>query len=274
MKAEYTIYDPDEGMKPKVRMLTYAELVQLLDQKNDEIEKWKKVAESRSVLTDTPGPDNPHAQHDPQVPQGVDSAIGALSDRIDGNHERLNLANKELGTVRTEYAGLKCDIKGQNEKMNSLIAENTKAVGLLNELMDDLAQVKGRTEEAHKRIDAALWDQKSIVQKDINDSVEERLVSVYKTVDGIQKRLDGVEPAEPFQSVQEAAEEPVEEAPKTNGKARGERSGSAKLTERKVRGIRSNHAKGVTMAHLGRKYNVSPAAIKSIVTGKTWKHVK
>lgn len=52
---------------------------------------------------------------------------------------------------------------------------------------------------------------------------------------------------------------------------RGERCGSAKLTERQVRAIRSVH--GVPQARLAREHGVSQAQISQIRTGKRWGHL-
>jgi hypothetical protein len=52
--------------------------------------------------------------------------------------------------------------------------------------------------------------------------------------------------------------------------ARGERSGSARLTEADVREIR---ASSLTQRELGRRYGVSQVAICKIRTRRTWAHV-
>lgn len=55
---------------------------------------------------------------------------------------------------------------------------------------------------------------------------------------------------------------------------RGERQGSAKLTEEKVRAIRAEYATGrIIYDILGPKYGVSRAVACSVVTRRTWKHV-
>jgi len=55
---------------------------------------------------------------------------------------------------------------------------------------------------------------------------------------------------------------------------RGEQTGSAKLTERQVRAIRTAHAAGaISMAALGRAYGVSGYTIRDIVLRITWQHV-
>ncbi len=54
----------------------------------------------------------------------------------------------------------------------------------------------------------------------------------------------------------------------------GERSGSAKLTEEKVREIRDRYAAGETDQHnLANEYGVGHANISAIVLRKTWKHI-
>lgn len=57
--------------------------------------------------------------------------------------------------------------------------------------------------------------------------------------------------------------------------ARGERSGSAKLTAEHVQAIRARYAAGDgTMASLAREYGVGSPSISNIVTGKTWEHLE
>lgn len=59
------------------------------------------------------------------------------------------------------------------------------------------------------------------------------------------------------------------------GVARGERQGSAKMTEAKVRAIRARYARGdVTHAELAAKHSVTPAAISHIVNRRNWRHVE
>lgn len=63
---------------------------------------------------------------------------------------------------------------------------------------------------------------------------------------------------------------------------RGRVAAPAKLTEASVRSIRRaaakdvsrGVAKGVTTASLARRFGVSQSAIKEIVLGWTWRHVK
>lgn len=52
--------------------------------------------------------------------------------------------------------------------------------------------------------------------------------------------------------------------------ARGERVGSAKLTERSVRAILTSTEMGLVLA---KRYHVHKATISDIRTGKTWKHI-
>jgi len=55
--------------------------------------------------------------------------------------------------------------------------------------------------------------------------------------------------------------------------ARGERHGSAKLTEQDARDIRAEYAAGgVTMKQLGTQFGVSKSAVYLIVHGKKWAH--
>lgn len=56
--------------------------------------------------------------------------------------------------------------------------------------------------------------------------------------------------------------------------ARGERCGTAKLTESDIRTIRRLHAEGIGYVRLARQFGVHKTNIASIVTGKTWRHVK
>lgn len=56
-------------------------------------------------------------------------------------------------------------------------------------------------------------------------------------------------------------------------RARGERNGSAKLTEDKVREIRRRCACGVSIRTLAKEYGVSPSVISNVFTRKTWGHV-
>lgn len=54
----------------------------------------------------------------------------------------------------------------------------------------------------------------------------------------------------------------------------GERHGNAKLTDDAVRDIRAQYTgKYGELAMLGRKYNVSPVAIRRVAVGKGWTHV-
>lgn len=53
----------------------------------------------------------------------------------------------------------------------------------------------------------------------------------------------------------------------------GEKCGSAKLTEKVVREIRSRYAGGETQTSLERVYNIDQTTISKIVLGKLWVHV-
>lgn len=55
--------------------------------------------------------------------------------------------------------------------------------------------------------------------------------------------------------------------------ARGERHGSAKLTETQAREILEQDAAGVTVAALASRYGVTPKTVLSIVTGRSWSHI-
>lgn len=55
---------------------------------------------------------------------------------------------------------------------------------------------------------------------------------------------------------------------------RGEHSHVAKLTDDKVRRIRSLIAKGYTQRYVASKFSVTSGTIRAIITGKTWAHVK
>lgn len=56
--------------------------------------------------------------------------------------------------------------------------------------------------------------------------------------------------------------------------ARGERTGSAKLTEENVREIRTLGSQGWSQRELGARFGVSGVAAGQILRGKTWKHVR
>ncbi len=55
---------------------------------------------------------------------------------------------------------------------------------------------------------------------------------------------------------------------------RGEANPRAKLTEQKVREIRTLRAEGMSVQAIAWKFRVSEKAIYSIVVGKTWRHVE
>jgi len=55
---------------------------------------------------------------------------------------------------------------------------------------------------------------------------------------------------------------------------RGERSGRAKLTEKKVHDIRKRLANGETKRSISSKYGVTTTTINQISTGKIWGHLK
>lgn len=58
-----------------------------------------------------------------------------------------------------------------------------------------------------------------------------------------------------------------------NNSARGERSGSSKLTEDGVREIRRLNKKGFGHAEVGRMFGVSATAISCINRGLAWRHL-
>jgi len=62
--------------------------------------------------------------------------------------------------------------------------------------------------------------------------------------------------------------------PRNTGRARGESSGVAKLTESDVRAIRADFAAGAGgRRELARRFGVTPENIDAVVQRKTWKHV-
>lgn len=54
---------------------------------------------------------------------------------------------------------------------------------------------------------------------------------------------------------------------------RGEGHGNAKLTDDKVRSLRSAHAAGATYFSLAREYNLDRVTVTNAIKGITWKHV-
>lgn len=67
----------------------------------------------------------------------------------------------------------------------------------------------------------------------------------------------------------------VRHAVKMGLTAKGERAGSAKLTETQVREIRTRYSVGdVSQEKLGREFGVSQAAVRAIVTGRNWSHLE
>jgi hypothetical protein len=56
--------------------------------------------------------------------------------------------------------------------------------------------------------------------------------------------------------------------------AKGEAHGLSKLTDGDVRQMRIEHSCGASYRALGRQYGVDRANVRSVVTGKTWSHVK
>jgi HNH endonuclease len=59
----------------------------------------------------------------------------------------------------------------------------------------------------------------------------------------------------------------------THNAARGERQGSAKLTEQSVRAIRDLHQKGHSLQSLAARFGVTSENIYIIVQRKSWKHI-
>jgi len=56
--------------------------------------------------------------------------------------------------------------------------------------------------------------------------------------------------------------------------ARGERNGSAVLTEDNIKAIRQKRSAGATLMALAREFRVAKGTIIFITTNKTWRHVK
>lgn len=59
----------------------------------------------------------------------------------------------------------------------------------------------------------------------------------------------------------------------SRGKAKGEDSGRAKLTEIDVKAIRILHAHGFTPTYMRSRFGITSTQIHCIVTGKKWAHV-
>lgn len=62
-------------------------------------------------------------------------------------------------------------------------------------------------------------------------------------------------------------------APGQIGAGKGEHNPNAKLTAAQAIEIRKRYARGALIRTLAADYDVTPIAIKSVVTGRTWKHV-
>lgn len=60
---------------------------------------------------------------------------------------------------------------------------------------------------------------------------------------------------------------------RVNSPQPGENNAQAKLTEKEVLMIRTQHAQGVSQRALGREYGVDNTTISLIVTRKKWKHI-
>lgn len=56
--------------------------------------------------------------------------------------------------------------------------------------------------------------------------------------------------------------------------AKGERTGLAVLNEVSVQNIRYRHGNGSTIAQLARDFKVGETTVRSIVQGRTWRHVE
>jgi len=91
------------------------------------------------------------------------------------------------------------------------------------------------------------------------------------------KPFPKVERAAPVKAplVQHTARRPVRTPEERYARAaRGERQGSAKLSQRAVTWIRLLYAQGnMSQRELGKSFGVNPATICRIVTGKKWRHV-
>jgi hypothetical protein len=59
-----------------------------------------------------------------------------------------------------------------------------------------------------------------------------------------------------------------------HGTQRGERNGAAKLDDARVRSARVLRARGVPAARIAELFRVSVDAVRDVLTGRTWKHVK
>lgn len=69
-------------------------------------------------------------------------------------------------------------------------------------------------------------------------------------------------------------QENAEDMTRAGRQARGERQGSAKLTEAETVAIRKEYAAGgTTQGALARRYGVGQVTISEVILGKTWRHL-
>lgn len=66
----------------------------------------------------------------------------------------------------------------------------------------------------------------------------------------------------------------MEDRDRRGRQAKGSKVAWAKLTEPQVAEIKRRHKTGVGVTQLTREYHVGKSAIRSIIDGKTWKHVR
>ncbi|MFA5053574.1 MAG: HNH endonuclease [Parcubacteria group bacterium] len=61
----------------------------------------------------------------------------------------------------------------------------------------------------------------------------------------------------------------------TKGRScKGSKSGRAKLTEEQVRELKAQRAAGATQVAIAKQYGVSRRAIREILAGRNWRHIK
>jgi diketogulonate reductase-like aldo/keto reductase len=77
-----------------------------------------------------------------------------------------------------------------------------------------------------------------------------------------------------FENMRDAArKDRLSRAHNPPGKNRGASHGMSKLTDEKVRDIRTRHANGETQAALAREFAITTGAVCMIVKRKRWAHV-
>lgn len=152
------------------------------------------------------------------------------------------------------WGRIKILVKRQNIRFGSMLAQNPSTDGYL---LVRLNRNDGAGRPATRPVSRLVYEA-------FHGPIAEGIQIDHVNGTKIDNRLSNLEAVTCNENIRRSID---------RGGRRGERNGSARLTEEQVESIRARAASGERFGAIARELDVSPVAVAGIAYGRTWKHV-